>query len=249
VGGVSATLDAARDYARKGHRVLPDLGKRPPFDEWQKLATSDLAQIEAWWQRWPEANVGLLCGCRFVVLDVDPRHGGDAALAALEAEHGKLPETARVATGGGGWHHYFGAGAVASWDPGPGLELRASGRQVVAPPSIHPDTGREYVWITRQSVAPLPAWLTVATATRGPIIDGEQPLVPIGQRHHALVRFLGLLRSMGFGEAALVAFADVFLDHAVEVDEARCPLDRKRARVVARSIARRYPPHVNREEA
>jgi hypothetical protein len=246
---VSAILDAARDYARSGHRVLPLVGKRPPFDEWQRLASSDLAQIERWWRQYPDANVGLLCGVRFVVLDVDPRHGGDAALAQLEAQHGALPETARVATGGGGWHYYFAAGSVASRDLAPGLELRASGRQVVAPPSIHPETGREYVWIARSPIASLPGWLTGPTDESAPIIDGEQPLVPIGQRHHALVRFLGLLRAMGSGEAALIAFTDAFLDHCVEIDEARCPLDRNRARADARSIARRYPPHFNREEA
>lgn len=73
--------------------------------------------------------------------------------------------------------------------------------------------------------------------------EGDCPLVPIGERHNALVGFLGLLRSMGFGEEALVAFVDPFLDHAVEIDEARCPLDREHARATARDIARRYSAH------
>ena len=44
---------------------------------------------------------------RTVVLDVDPRSGGDKVLERLEAEHGKLPDTERVATGGGGLHYVF----------------------------------------------------------------------------------------------------------------------------------------------
>ena len=233
--------EAALGYARNRHRVLPDIGKRPPFDEWQNRASSSPEQIEQWWREWPDANVGLLCGDRYVVLDIDPRHNGDAALTKLTAKHGPLPQTATVATGGGGWHHYFAAEGVASRVLARGLELRAIGEQVVAPPSIHPDSGREYVWLARSPLAPRPAWLPGAAATKGPIL--EQPKVPIGRRHEALVRFLGLVRSMGFGEAALVAFVDPFLDNCVEIDEARCPLDRARAKADARQIAKRYRPH------
>jgi hypothetical protein len=37
-----------------------------------------------------------------VVLDVDPRHGGDESIRNL-----KLPPTVEALTGGGGWHEYF----------------------------------------------------------------------------------------------------------------------------------------------
>lgn len=240
---MSVLLDAALGYSRKGHRVLPVLGKSPLLLEWPKRASSDPQQVQAWWGRWPNANVGLLCGERYAVLDVDPRHGGDESLAALVAAHGPLPDTVTDATGGGGLHFYFSARKVPSARPAPGLELRSVGQQVLAPPSIHPDTGREYVWLAREPLAPLPAWLANRPGGRGPILADDQPLVPIGARHDALVRFLGLLRSCGFGEAALVAFVDPFLDHCVEVDEARCPLDRNRAYADARQVARCYPPY------
>jgi hypothetical protein len=78
---------------------------------------------------------------------VDPRDGGDVELARLVARHGPLPSTPRVATGGGGDHDYFAAAAdLASTRLGDGLELKAAGCQVAAPPSIHPDTGRVYAW-------------------------------------------------------------------------------------------------------
>ena len=91
-------------------------------------------------RRWPTANVGIATGARsgLVVLDVDPRHGGDEQLAAFEAEHGKLPETAAVVTGGGGAHYYFNhpGGDIRSRKLSPGLELKADGTFVVAPPSL-----------------------------------------------------------------------------------------------------------------
>jgi hypothetical protein len=98
-----------------------------------------VASLAEWWRRWPAANVGIATGARsgLLVLDVDPRHGGDDVLAALEAEHGRLPDTATVVTGGGGAHFYFAhpGGEIRSRNLAPGLELKADGAFVVAPPS------------------------------------------------------------------------------------------------------------------
>jgi hypothetical protein len=54
----------------------------------------------------PDANIGGATGA-IVAVDVDPRHGGDAALSKLEARHGALPRTWRAITGSGGAHIYF----------------------------------------------------------------------------------------------------------------------------------------------
>jgi len=101
-----------------------------------------------------------------VVLDVDPRHGGDASLAAFEARHGPLPATVESRTGGGGRHFYFrhpGGRCPNRVGLEPGLDLRGDGGCIVAPPSIHP-SGREYAWRARhgpgeQALADLPAML------------------------------------------------------------------------------------------
>ena len=62
----------------------------------------------AWWKSYPTANVGLaLRASRLVVLDVDPRRGGDEFLAELEGKHGKLPYTVAGLTGSGGKHLRF----------------------------------------------------------------------------------------------------------------------------------------------
>ena len=59
-----------------------DPGKHPRIKGWEEAATTDEGKIRAWWARWPEANIGIMTGAEsgFVVLDVDPRHGGDEAL-------------------------------------------------------------------------------------------------------------------------------------------------------------------------
>lgn len=123
-------------------------------------------EIEGWWARWPEANVGIVTGLvsGVAVLDVDPRGGGDSALIGLEERSGPLPATPEVRTGGGGRHLWFACGReIPSAVLAPGLELKAERSIVTAPPSVH-GSGRPYVWIPGRSLddlspAPLPAWL------------------------------------------------------------------------------------------
>ncbi len=66
-------------------------------------ATTDSAQVRAWWQRYPEANVGLATGVAFDVLDLDAATGRTAfcRLEALAAPTGPVART-----GSGRWHFY-----------------------------------------------------------------------------------------------------------------------------------------------
>jgi Bifunctional DNA primase/polymerase, N-terminal len=69
-------------------------------------ASCDPDRIGRWWRRWPHANLGLATGIIFDALDID----GPAGLAALhqlaDAAGLRLPGPL-VATGSGGWHHWF----------------------------------------------------------------------------------------------------------------------------------------------
>ncbi len=109
-------LEAALAYAREGIRVFPlqgivddcctcgvddcdSAGKHPLTRSGFKDATTDEEQIEKWWKRHPDANVGAVPGPAFVVVDVDPRGGGFASLAEVERVHGDLPSTIVAETG------------------------------------------------------------------------------------------------------------------------------------------------------
>jgi hypothetical protein len=158
---MSATLRAALEYAAGGWPVVPLDGKVPRVADWPNRASCDPAVICAWWRTWPDANVGVLCGVGLLVLDVDGERAR-VELDAFQALHGQLPQTAVVATGRKdfGRHLYFSAPpGTCSWHPAPGLEIRARGCQVVAPPSVHPDSGREYVWLDRPALARAPECL------------------------------------------------------------------------------------------
>ena len=125
----------------------------------------------------PHDNIGIRPPAGMVVVDVDPRDGGDLALAALEAEYGPLPATWTAETGSGGWHYWFTVGAAdLRGKLCPGIDLKHGGTgYVVAPPSRHPDGGI-YRWVTPPDGFPAsaPEWLQHRM---------ERPQAPTPGRH------------------------------------------------------------------
>ena len=107
------------------------IGKHPRTKHGFFDGTTDETIIRQWWTQWPDANIGLITGATsgFIVLDVDPRHGGDETLARWIGEHGALPDTLEVRTGGGGRHIYFAhpGGHVKSRNLAPGIDAKCSG--------------------------------------------------------------------------------------------------------------------------
>jgi hypothetical protein len=110
-------------------------------------ASKDAAKITEWYTREPRLNVGIATGetSGFVVLDVDPRNGGDDTLAELEKKYGKLPDTACAITGGGGQHFLFTYTGQRVKSPGKGLDVKSNGGLIVVAPSMH-QSGNVYQW-------------------------------------------------------------------------------------------------------
>lgn len=143
-------------YANKGLAVFPlqPRGKTPLTKNGCRDATTDRKQIEAWWTKYPNANIGIATGYisagLFVIdLDIDENKGinGYDTLRSWENKHGKIPDTWQSITGRGGYHLFF-------WSLEPvhnrvnlmeGIDIRGEGGYIVAPPSIHPN-GRKYEW-------------------------------------------------------------------------------------------------------
>ena len=147
-------------------RVCGRPAKHPRTSNGWKDATNDRERIKRWWNDWPEANIGIACGpSRIIVIDVDPRNGGDESLSELEVAHGPLPRTLTALTGGGGQHFYYDVSGIDAKLPGrvlaQGIELQAAGQYVLAPPSMH-ISGRAYQWDVGQADSPEfpPSWLT-----------------------------------------------------------------------------------------
>ncbi|MDQ3105754.1 MAG: bifunctional DNA primase/polymerase, partial [Actinomycetota bacterium] len=133
-------------------------------------ASTDLERVVDWFTRFPAANLGARVPTGLVVLDIDPRHGGDDQLAALVAEHGQLPATLSVRTGSGGWHYYMRASVAATQARLPaGVELKTPRGYCIMPPSVHPATGQPYEWHEVVEPARMPRWLVALTTAQLPV--------------------------------------------------------------------------------
>lgn len=168
-------LLAALQYAKRGWAVLPckPRDKSPATQHGFKDATTQAGNVVQTWKRNAGANVGIATGAvsKLLVLDVDPRNGGDHSLAQLRRIHGELPTTITAETSGGGMHYYFSLPEgvqVRSSVLTDGLDIKADGGYVLAPPSVHP-SGAIYRWLVRpgkQQLAPAPQWLLDAIAKK-----------------------------------------------------------------------------------
>ena len=149
-------LDAALKYAEMGLAVFPlkPHDKTPLTRHGCKEATTDATQIRKWFNRAPEANIGIATGSIsgglvVVDLDIDEQKGLDGyeMLVDWERDNGKLPETVSSITGRGGYHYYFRTSEIIKNRAGvlEGIDVRGEGGYVVAPPSVH-SNGNQYEW-------------------------------------------------------------------------------------------------------
>jgi hypothetical protein len=137
-----------------------------------KEATTNRARVLAWWTQQPQANIGLACGHRFDVLDVDGPIGAQA-MRTFADEHALHSFGPLVRTGGGGWHYYLAPTGLGNVGPRDleRVDWRGRGGYVVAPPSRHA-SGHPYQWVIGRDLdtplAEVPAALRVRLERRSP---------------------------------------------------------------------------------
>jgi Bifunctional DNA primase/polymerase, N-terminal len=131
-----------------------DPGKHPRLAGWPRLASTNPATVRGWWRRWPDANLGLVTGRRFDVLDLDGTQGVEALRAVLSIAPWEHPGPV-ARSGAGGWHLlYARTGLGNRVGLLPGVDWRGRGGLIVAPPSRHA-CGGCYRW-QRPLTAALP---------------------------------------------------------------------------------------------
>jgi hypothetical protein len=169
--------------------------KTPKTSNGFKGASKFRRIIDRWWSDWPDSAVGIPTGAAtgVFVLDIDNKPGGANGfdwLSDMEAEHGPLPETARVTTPNGGLHIYFNyvVGTRNRGALGGGVDIRSEGGYVLAAGSQMSD-GRAYEWSpagdTVPPIADAPEWLlslllpkpSTATTSYHPSAIGNTPYV------------------------------------------------------------------------
>ncbi len=248
----SAIVQAALLYARRGIKVFPvsSKTKAPLTPHGLKNATRDAVQIRDWWFRWPDAAIGSPVPDGRVVIDIDPRTGGDRSLADLTRRLGPLPATIKTLTGGGGEHYRFRIPPATRLPKqlAPGIDLKGGGSgYVLLPPSRHP-SGNAYAWAPycspeEQSLADLPeAWLdeireAADTSKPGSAAPNLPEEIHEGEgRNNALTSLAGSMRRRGATEAEI-------LEAIRTINTSRCrpQLDDVEVSRIAASVARYAP--------
>ena len=253
--------DAAIEYSKKGFAVFPlkYRDKVPLTRNGCKDATTDAAQIKAWWQKYPNANIGLATGSVsqnvFVIdLDIDEDRGIDGyhSLEDWQREHGDFPETWTAITGRGGYHLYYRGNGKIKNRAGiiDGVDIRGNGGYVVAPPSIHKN-GNRYEWEYS------PDEFEIAKADNNVEYflnhdDHRQSasftmpnIVSAGQRNQMLFRFACMMQAKGASDQSVFAAT-------MAENESSCspPLTEQEVRIIV-SSATKYdkgkPIHIDSE--
>lgn len=136
---------AAIRYANLGIPVFPCMpgGKQPLTPNGFHDATSNARTVHAWWQRHPEANIGLPTGARtgVLVVDIDMHSGGNGFDAFERARTQGIADAWGwlVRTPSGGIHAYFPNDISVeqrSWQvPSAHIDFRGDGGYAISPPS------------------------------------------------------------------------------------------------------------------
>lgn len=125
-------------------------------------ATDDVVTVRSLWSGpYRGCNIGARVPKSMLLIDIDPRHGGNISWARMQRHYGKFPEclTTVSGRGDGGVHLYVRRppGRLISENLGSGIELKTSTSLGVQAPSIHPITGKSYVRIDGPVPIP-PEW-------------------------------------------------------------------------------------------
>lgn len=232
-------------------QTCPNKGKHPRITGFYRCATLDMSQILQWASFWPQSNVGMPTGhpWRYVVIDVDPRHGGERSLDDLQRKFGFFPPTIETITGSGGRHYFFNTPKVelqnSSGKIAPGVDVRGHHGFVVVPPSLHA-SGNRYEWVAGHApdeiaAAAMPAWLIDSTTAEvgnalGRRSDWRQSVlrkIGEGERNAAVAKLVGhLLRRRVDPYVVLEIALSWNRDHCLP------PLDDREVVAVVDSIAK-----------
>lgn len=163
-------LQSALLYRELELSVIPVEGKMCKI-AWARYQTElpAMSHIHNWQHFGQLSGVAIVCGKvsgNLVVIDLD---GGDA-IVEFNTAFPEWLDTYTVYTGSGkGRHYYFYVDDLPPTTRVKGFELRANGCYVVAPPSLHPDTGKAYYPLQNLPIKRVPNMIAIADWIKGKI--------------------------------------------------------------------------------
>ncbi len=105
---MSELKNNALNYAKKGFKIFPlkpNTKGEQVLESWKYESTTNLNQIDYWWNKNPNYNIGLVTGNGLLVIDIDVKNGKDG-LQSIK-KHGKGLPTTAIINSSGGYHLYY----------------------------------------------------------------------------------------------------------------------------------------------
>ena len=231
-------------------------GKHPRTAKGLNDATKDQQLIKAWWQQWPDSNIGVrtgqASGIMAVDLDVkDDEVNGITNWYELLDDHGPASTmTAFTGSGGQHWIYKLPANVEVRNDAGTklakGIDVRGDGGYIVVAPSIHL-SGDKYAWEDNSQAVLAPEWLITKCSTpvvrAAPTIErpteGYEPWVSealqgVGEsyRNQTAARLVGYFHKQGLAEDIIYAVMTPFAEACIP------PMDIRELRRTVASVSR-----------
>ncbi len=192
---MGTNLEAALAYAARGWRVLPIF--EPDGDGWCscrhdaaykdtecrhpakhprpktgiKAASIDEDQIRRWWKAWPNASVAIATGAASGIWCLSASAEGLKNLQQIELNHGAMPKTPTIVSGGGSKLFLFAhLPTLKLKELAAGLSILTENSYVVAPPSLHmsnvPYRWEDPALSVTAPLAAIPQWIIEAEKMR-----------------------------------------------------------------------------------
>jgi len=193
--------ESALKLLAKGVSIIPiGKNKRPLIPTWVEFQAKRAlpATVEGWYDTFPEANIGGLTGAisGFVVIDIDPRHGG-----SLDSLPKSALNTTTIKTGNGGYHLYYKyqKGITNKAGVFPGIDIRGDGGYVVMPPSVTDyeedgkKVGGKYSVFKDVPMAVFPSEILGTVQGKGMDFDAIALGVGKGERNESAASMAGLI--------------------------------------------------------
>ena len=261
-----ALIDAAYAYIAENFKVFPVQLDKKPFKDTHGLKDATMTQlgVKELWSKYPNGSIALVTD-GYVVIDFDVKTGGIESKKKIEDKYGKMPPTRTHRTGGGGLHYIYrnpngtDIRNTTAFGGYPGVDLRANGGYIVAPPSPH-ESGRKYEVLDNSPINPCPDWIleiikkgvrregngevgggTIGGDYKGGEQGGGLPIIS-GQRNQTLARMAGSMRRQGMAQESIETAL-----LATNKNQCNPPLSESEVLTIARSISR-YAPKIATEQ-
>ena len=238
-------LELALWLADNEYQIFPCSGKMPLLTNWPEMATSDMDMVECWWEKHPNANIGISCS-NLLVIDIDCKkeNGFDWYKTLTEEQVMSLSGAMQVTTPSGGMHLYFrcpennAKNTVGTIFPG--LDTRAQGGYVMAPGNKGYVMDEEPKALSE--LEEIPDWFikVIHKAKKSKATNEDMGIISSGNRNAALTSMAGTMRRIG------MSLNEIYASLAVVNDE-RCEkkLTDKEVLNIAKSVAKYEPDQIS----